>query len=213
MFSVIFDMDGTLLDTQRICVPAWEYSGQQQGFCGVGELVYNLCGANEPTWTKYLLDNYPSIDEVKFKKDVREYIAENGTVKYMNGAYELLEFFKNHNIKMAIASGSSKETIMHHLSEVGATHYFSAFVGGKDVENGKPAPDVFLKAAELLNAKPEDCFVFEDSPQGITAGFKAGMKCIGVPDIAKFSDEIKQMEYAELKSIDEAIEIFTKLLD
>ncbi len=213
MFSVIFDMDGTLLDTQRICVPAWEFAGKQQGYNGIGEFVYDLCGANEKTWTKYLLDRCPDIDVVTFKKDMREYIIKNGKVKYMKGAFELLEFLKKNNIKMAVASGSSMQSIEHHLNEVGATHYFSAFVGGKDVENGKPAPDIFLKAAFLIGAKPEDCFVFEDSPQGIMAGYKAGMKCIGVPDIAKFSDEIKQMEYAELNSLDEAIEIFTKLID
>lgn len=212
MFSVIFDMDGTLLDTQRICIPAWEYSGKLQGFDGVGKLIYDICGANEKKWTKFLLDNYPNIDEVAFKKDMREYIAKNGVVKYMVGAFELLEFLKQHNIKMAIASGSSKQTVFHHLNEVNATHYFSAFVGGNDVENGKPAPDIFLKAAEEIGANPEDCFVFEDSPQGITAGFKAGMKCIGVPDIVKFGDDIKKMEYAELSRIDEAIPLFTKLI-
>ena len=213
MFSVIFDMDGTLLDTQRIAITAWEYAGKIQGYVGVGELVYDLCGANEKTWTKHLLDNYPNIDVVTFKKDVREYIIKNGVVKYMSGAQELLEFLKRHNIKMAIASGSSRESIFHHLNEVGATHYFQAVVGGKDVENGKPEPDVFFKAAELIGANPQDCFVFEDSPQGIIAGYKAGMKCIGVPDIAVFDQEIKEMEYAEIKSLDEAIEMFTKLID
>ena len=213
MFSVIFDMDGTLLDTQRICVPAWEESGKKQGFEGLGKLVYDLCGASEPTWTQVLIDNCPNIDVPTFKNDFRQYIIDNCEIKYMKGAHELLEFLKQHNIKMAIASGSSKETVLHHLNEVGATHYFSALVGGKDIKNGKPAPDIFLKAASLIDADPKDCFVFEDSPQGIMAGFKAGMKCIGVPDIAKFSDEIKQMEYAELESLDQAIEIFTKLID
>lgn len=213
MFSVIFDMDGTLLDTQRICIPAWEHAGRLQGFENLGEYVYNLCGMNEKGWTKYLIDHCPDIDVPTFKKDMREYIVKNGKITFKKGAKELLDFLKENNIKIAIASGSSKESIMHHLNEVGASHYFSAFVGGKDVENGKPAPDIFLKAAELIGAKPEDCFVFEDSPLGIIAGATIGMKCIGVPDITKFSDEIKQMEYAELDSLDKAIEIFTKLID
>lgn len=213
MFSVIFDMDGTLLDTQRICVTAWEYAGRLQGFKGLGEYVYDLCGANEKGWTKYLVDHCPDIDVPRFKKEFRDYIKKYGKVAYMPGAYELLEFLRENNIKMALASGSSRETIEHHLNAVGATHYFSAFVGGKDVENGKPAPDIFLKAAELIGAKAEDCFVLEDSPQGIMAGYSAGMKCIGIPDIAKFSEEIRKKEYAELGSIEEAIEIFTKLMD
>lgn len=208
MFSVIFDMDGTLLDTQRICIPAWDYAGSLQGFKGVGESVSKVCGMNEIGWTRYLEGHFPKLDTVSFKKEMREYIIKNGVVKYKEGAPELLEFLKKNNIKMAIASGSSKESIKHHLKEVGAEKYFSVLVGGKDVENGKPAPDIFLKVADLLGEAPQNCFVFEDSSNGIRAGYAAGMKCIGIPDIAPFSEEIKRLMFAEIRTLSEAIDIF-----
>ena len=80
-------------------------------------------------------------------------------------------------------------------------------MGGHDVQNGKPAPDIFLLAAEKLGVAPESCFVFEDSANGIRAGHSAGMKCIGVPDIVPFSDDIKKLMLAELGSLSEAIEL------
>ena len=211
MFSVIFDMDGTLLDTQRICIPAWEHSGKLQGVNGLGEVVRRICGMNEIGWTAYLQEHFPTLDIVAFKAEMREYIIKNGTVRFKDGAKELLEYLKSKGIKCAIASGSSRKTIEQHLNEVNATHYFEAAVGGIDVKNGKPAPDIFLLAAEKLGANPCDCFVFEDSPNGMKAGFNAGMKCIGVPDIVTFSDDTKKMMFAELTSLDQAIEIFEKL--
>lgn len=208
MFSVIFDMDGTLLDTQRICIPAWEYGGKLQGINGMGDDIPAVCGMNEVGWTAFLVNNYPRLDVDKFKKDTREYIIKNGVVKYKKGAKELIEFLKSKNIKIGLASGSSRQSIDHHLKEVGAEMYFDAIVGSHDVENGKPAPDVFLKTAELMGVNPEDCFVFEDSENGIKAGFTAGMKCIGVPDIVNFSDETKKLMFCELENLGQAIEIF-----
>ena len=212
MFSVIFDMDGTLLDTQSICVPAWEYAGKMQGISGVGNAISHVCGMNELGWTAYLEQHYGDMDIELFKKTMRDYIIKNGKVTYKKGAEKLLSFLKGKGIKLALASGSSHKSINHHLNEVGATDVFSVIVGGKDVENGKPAPDIFLLAAEKLGVAPKDCFVIEDSANGIRAGYSAGMKCIGIPDVAPFSNEVKALMAAELSSLDEAIKIFEKLL-
>ena len=210
MFSVIFDMDGTLLDTQQICIPAWEFAGNKQGIKGLGDHIYNVCGMNENGWSNYLIGNFPTLNLESFKADARKYILDNGKVTFKKGALSLLNFLKENNIKMALASGSSRGSIDHHLKEVNAESYFDAIAGSHDVENGKPAPDVFLLAAKRLGVNPEDCFVFEDSANGILAGHRAGMKCIGVPDIKPFDSDTKKLLFAELKSLDEAIEIFKK---
>lgn len=212
MFSVIFDMDGTLLDTQSICVPAWEYAGKMQGIPGVGNAIAAICGMNEVGWTAYLEQHFRELDIDVFKKTMREYIIKNGKVTYKKGAEALISFLKENGVKLALASGSSHASIDHHLKEVGATDVFSVVVGGKDVENGKPAPDIFLLAAQKLGVNPADCFVIEDSENGIRAGYAAGMRCIGIPDVVQFSEEVKDMMTAHLSSLDEAIEIFEKML-
>lgn len=213
MFSVIFDMDGTLLDTQRICIPAWEHAGSLQGIEGIGNHIPNVCGMNKIGSDKYLTDNFPSIDLEKFREDARIYLVENTVVKFMPGAKELLDFLKENNIKIGLATGTSRPSVMHHLNEVKATDYFDAIVCGTDIKNGKPAPDIFLKSARILGVAPESCYVFEDSPNGIIAGHAAGMKCIGVPDIVTFKEEIKKLMFKELSSLADAIPIFKKELE
>lgn len=211
MLSVIFDMDGTLFDTQRICIPAWDYAGEIQGFSNVGKHIPAVCGMSDSGWKQYLRDNFPTMDIEKFSSEARQYVVDNLVVKYMPGAEDLVRFLKEKGVKIAIASGSSQESIKHHLEEVGGAHYFDAIVGGSDIKNGKPAPDIFLLAAEKLGANPEDCYVLEDSPNGIRAGHAAGMKAIGIPDIAQFSDEIKALETKEFKSMFETLEYFKSM--
>lgn len=211
MFSVIFDMDGTLLDSQRICIPAWDWAGELQGFKNVGQHIPAVCGTNEAGWSRHLRNHYPTMDIDKFNADARQYVVDNIVVKYMPGAEDLVKFLKSKGIKVAIASGSSRETINRYLNELGGPDYFDVIVGGPDVDNCKPAPDIFLLAAKKLDTKPEDCYVLEDSENGIRAGHAAGMKTLGVPDIVQFRGEVKALETKEFGSMFEALEYFKTL--
>jgi HAD superfamily hydrolase (TIGR01509 family) len=211
MFSVIFDMDGTLLDTQRICIPAWEQAGRLQGIEGVGDHIANVCGMNEAGWTAYLEQHFGSLDIAAFKLAARDYIVANRTVCFKAGAAELLAFLKGLGVKMAVASGTDLKVVRYNFEQLGALHLFDAVIGGEEVANGKPAPDIFLLAAERLGAAPQSCFVFEDSANGVLAAHRAGMRCVGVPDIVPFDDDTKRLLYAELTRLDEAIEIFKKI--
>lgn len=212
MFSVIFDMDGTLLDTQKICIPAWEYGGKEQGIEGMGNYIPSVCGMNKAGWSGYILERHPDIDIDLFNRDVRRYISEHGEVRFKRGGRELLDLLKANGIKTAIASGSSRESISHHLGVVGASDDFDTVVGGMDVERGKPEPDIFLLAAEKLGAQPSDCFVFEDSANGVRAGFRAGMRVIGIKDIVDFPEDAKKIMWRELSDMYEAIPIFEELI-
>ena len=212
MFCVIFDMDGTLFDTQRVFIPAWDWAGEKQGFDNLGKHIPAVCGKSDADWQQYLRDTIPTLDVPKFSADAKEYVAKNLVLKYMPGAEELMKFLYEKGIVIAIASGSPYEYINHHLDEMNAAHYFKVVVSGSDVEHSKPAPDIFLLAAEKLGVDPKDCYVLEDSENGIRSGYAAGMKCIGIPDIVKFSDEVKALETAEFKSMFEALEYFKAMI-
>ena len=212
LFSVIFDMDGTLLDTQRICISAWDYAGENQGFKNLGTHIPNVCGMNQNGWMGYLKTNFPTLDVDVFKQDARQYILDNGKVEFKKGAKEILEFLKQNNIKIGLASGTSRGSAEHHLNELKIMDVFDAIVAGNEVEKGKPAPDVFLLTAQKMGVSPETCFVFEDSENGIKAGVASGMKTIGIPDIVSFSSETKQILFKELENLSEAIEILKQYL-
>ena len=145
-------------------------------------------------------------------EEFREYIAKHLVVRYRPGAEKLLNFLKKKGVKLALATGSSKKTIEQHLKTVGATNVFDVIVPGTAVTNGKPAPDIFLLAAQNLGVNPADCYVIEDSPKGIIAGYNAGMKCIGIPDVLQFDAETKALLTAEFSNLAEAIPFFESLL-
>ena len=211
-FYVIFDMDGTLLDTQRQCIPAWDYAGEVAGIGPIGYCIPDVCGTNKAGWTAYLKRNFPTLDTDFFNKTVEDYFKTHHIVEAKKGMFELLEFLKQNGVKTAVASGGTTKLIKYNFDKLGATDLFCELVGGDMVENGKPAPDIFLLAAEKIGAKPSRCFVFEDSKNGILAAHKAGMKCIGIPDLVQFDDDTKKLLFCELSSLDEAIDIFKNLL-
>ncbi len=212
MFSVIFDMDGTLLDTQRICIPAWEAAGRDQGIEGMGEYIQHVCGMNKAGYLGYAKEKQPSLDVDRFYSFTRQYIYDNLEVRYKKGAVELLEFLRANGVKCAVASGSSRESVEHHIKAVGGEKYFEAYVCGMEVEHGKPAPDIFLLTAERMGARPEDCFVFEDSSNGIISAHAAGMRPIGIADVAPFDDRAKPLLWRELSHMGEAVEIFKEIM-
>ena len=212
MVSVIFDMDGTLLDTQRIFIPAWDVVGEKYGIKNLGEHIPACCGRSDADWQAYLLNLFPFLDIKAFTANVKEYVVKNLVVRYKKGAPELMAFLKEKGIKVALASGSPHYIINHHLTEVGAENYFDVVVSGDDVKHGKPAPDIFLLTAEKLGVSPETCIVIEDSENGINAGLSAGMTCIGIPDTALFSDDIVGKMYAKPESLLEVIGIIEKML-
>ena len=211
MFSVIFDMDGTLFDSQRIFIPAWNEIGEKYGFKNMGEHIPNVCGVNAHFSHKYLADNFPGIDVDRFKAEVREYIAKHLVLSFKPGAKQLLEYLKARGVKIGLATGTSRESTDSHLEKMGITDFFAASVCGTEIENGKPAPDIFLKTAELMGADPKDCYVFEDSENGVRAATAAGMKAIGIADIKPFSDDVKAIMFQEMGNMFEAIEYFEKI--
>jgi HAD superfamily hydrolase (TIGR01509 family) len=107
-----------------------------------------------------------------------EYLEEN-IEKPIPGVMKILESLRKNEIKIALASSSSMEIIRMVLEKLKVTEYFQAIESGENLEKSKPAPDIFLNAAEMLQVEPECCIVIEDSNHGVTAAKAAGMKCIG----------------------------------
>ncbi len=212
MIGVIFDMDGTLLDTQRIYIDAWEAIGPEYGVEGLGSHIPAVCGMNVAAWQQYLRERFPSIVLDEFYEKVKDYIQKNLVIRFMPGAKELMTFLKEHHVPMAIASGSSRNLITYYFSHLGGLDDFAAVVGGDEVRNSKPAPDIFLQAADRLGISPENCIVFEDAENGVQAAFAAGMRCIAVPDVAPISEATCRQLFGCTESLDAAIPLLKTLL-
>ena len=190
--AVIFDMDGLLMDSERIGLNVMRDCAVSLGYDITVDMVRETIGSNRQSSTDFYHRFFPNLDADRLFSDFKSAmcdLARKGRIPLKAGARELLEAIKARGLPMAVASSSGEGTIHTYLEAAGVDGYFSALVTGSGLPS-KPAPDVFLKAAKALNAAPESCLVLEDSIHGVQAGRRAGMKVCMVPDVIPFAEAL-----------------------
>ena len=191
--AVIFDMDGLLMDSERIGLDVMHQCGFLQGYDIPVDMVRETIGSNKQSSSDYYHQFFPALDTDRLFLDFKNAmcdLAKQGKIPLKAGALGLLDAVMARHIPMAVASSSGQSTIRVYLESVGILSYFDEIVTGSGLPS-KPAPDVFLKAAAALNAKPEACLVLEDSIHGVQAGRAAGMTVVMIPDVIPFTDDLK----------------------
>jgi len=182
--GLIFDCDGTIVDTMPIHYAAWSSTTAKHGLVFPEDRFYALGGVS-PFEVLRMLSEEQGIEidaeTVTFQKEARY-------MELIGDAAEIPEVMKivresHGKIPMAIASGGTHETVEGILKHCGIQHYFNAIVTSQDVVNSKPAPDTFLEAAKRINVAPEKCRAYEDADMGIKAILAAGMEPVDVRDI------------------------------
>ena len=186
MKGAIFDMDGLLLDTERVYQAQWMETARRFGQKIIPEFPAAVSGTTGETQRQIIHSYYPEVDPQVFQRECiaqADRILDRECPPEKPGAREILEFFRGQGIKTAVASSSSRERIFSNLRQQALDGLFDAVVSGQEVPRGKPDPDIFLLAAERIGCAPEDCYVFEDSVNGVRAGIAAGCVTVMVPDI------------------------------
>ncbi len=190
--GAIFDMDGVLFDTERIYQKIWRQIANENGIeLGTG-FLRAISGTNG-TYMRQVIERYYHVsDGTDIMEECRKRMRKELSVcvPMKKGVPEILEFFQKNEICMAVASSSSMQQIKGNIEKAGLSDYFSEFVSGEEVKHGKPAPDIFLYAADKLGCMPEECVVFEDSENGIKAGYTAECKTVMIPDLIEASPAI-----------------------
>lgn len=202
---VIFDMDGVILDSERVANLAWFKISDKYNLGLTLEKLREIKGGTSTRTQKILAK---SVGEeraeilLKEKREVQLEIVKNeGGMKLKKGVIELLKCIKEMGIKCVVATSTRRESATRLLKETGVYEYFDSLVFGDEVENGKPAPDIFLKACERFKILPENAIVIEDSVLGATAANRAGIKCFVVEDTIKFTDEENKLAYRKFESL------------
>lgn len=213
--AVIFDLDGTLIDTEKYYRKAWPRVFEQFGYRMTDDqyLFIRSLGKPfiQPTLKEFSRDpdfDYDAIMPVR-KQLMEEMIEKNGIQKKA-GAEELLTFLKDNSILRAVATASPVSRAERYLSAVGLLPYFDKIISAKDMKEGKPSPYVYLYAAEQLGLKPEECLAVEDSPNGVLSASRAGLKVVMVPDQAPCDTETKKLLFAEKQDLSQIIDLFMK---
>lgn len=209
--GIIFDMDGLMFDTERICVKAWDYAGEKMGFGKTGYMIMKTLGTNRimarSIWRNEFGEKFIAEDLDKYTNEFITNYYKNNKVPVKEGLYELLDYLKKNGYKLAVASSSPKDVIIHHLTDAGIKDYFSHIVSGDMVEKSKPEPDIYLKACEYLDIDPTECIALEDSRNGLLAASSAGCKTIMVPDLWEGDEEIDKLLFHKVKVLSEVINL------
>ena len=203
--AVIFDVDGILLDTERIYMQAWKEAAAEQGYVMPDELLRKTRAVDAKAAAQIFEEEIGNGFSYQKTRPIRvriaEEIIERESPILKPGVLELLSFLREKGIRLSVASSTKTKTTKEHLQINGIADWFEVIVGGDMITKGKPNPDIFLKAAELLGEAPENCIVVEDSPAGIRAGSAAGMKTVLVPDQAAITQEIIDLSDVQMKSL------------
>jgi len=182
-YGIIFDMDGVLADTAEIHYESWIKLAKDINIEFKREFFKETFGQQSSFILRKLLSNNISDEKINELADKKEFYYRNlvkDKLKPLPGTVKLIKKLRKKGFKLAIGSSGCLENINLLINTLKINNFFEAIVSAEDVKNSKPAPDVFLKAAEKLKIVPKNCVVIEDAPVGIRAAKLAGMRSIAL---------------------------------
>ncbi|MCD7836830.1 MAG: HAD family phosphatase [Lachnospiraceae bacterium] len=198
--TVIFDMDGTLIDTEKYYRIFWKKALACYGYSMTDEQALSMRSLGRPFAPIRLREMFGDELDYNAVRDCRrkmmEECLEKEGIGLKPGALELLKWLKDKGITTAVATATDPERTIKYLKRTGLAQFMDRVVSAAMVKEGKPSPDIYLLACAQLNVKPEDTFAVEDSPNGILSAFRAGCNVVMVPDQTQPDEELQKLLYA-----------------
>lgn len=215
--AVLFDMDGTVFDTERMLYWGWEQlvaSGDMPK--ETLTLFFDLCGRNREEGKKLFRERFGAdfpIEEMYAKRTllINERLEREG-MPLKPYVPQIFRDLRSCGLRLALVTGTSRASVEAHMRRSGFGKYFEHIVSGDRVEHSKPAPDIFLLAAREMNLRAEECLVVEDSFNGVRAGYAAGMRVVMIPDILQPNEEIAGKAYRVCQTLDSLPAITRELI-
>ena len=213
--AIIFDLDGTLIDSQPL---HYEIDIQVLKACGypaeLSTVTPHTGVSNPDRWPRYKSElNLTATVErlIQLAEEKMRDIFNSAELTAIEGIPALLEGIKAMRLPCGVASSSSHELIQMVLERTGIGKYFDIVISGEDVKNGKPAPDIYLKAAQAAGVKPGRCIAIEDATTGIMAAKNAGFTCIAYKNPNTFGQNFTHADFV-IDNYGDALPIIKKLL-
>lgn len=206
--AVIFDMDGLMIDSERVTYEEYCRKLESLGYTFEVSTYRHCLGKNKQGICQVFFDAFGEDFPMQVVwDDVHVWIDERlkKQVPLKHGLVELLQYLKENNIKMMVATSSARERVDAILKAAGIETYFDDTICGDEVEHGKPNPEIFLTACEKLHVKPEEALVLEDSEAGILAAYNGNIDVICVPDMKYPEEKFTMMTTEIVDSLDDVI--------
>jgi HAD superfamily hydrolase (TIGR01509 family) len=185
--AAVFDMDGLLLNTERVCQQAFQDACQHLSLPILNETYLKIIGTNALSIKNIITAGYgPELDYERLRVEwMKRYhaVVDLQAIPVKEGVIALLDWLQEQSIPMAVATSSEKEVALTKLKLSGLEGYFQQLSTGCEVTHSKPHPEIFLLAAQRLGTDPTVCLAFEDSNHGVRAAISAGMQVFQVPDL------------------------------
>ncbi len=212
--GIIFDMDGLLIDTEKYYFRYWIESAEEFGFSMKPHhalAVRSLSSVYAQRYLKKALgENFDYYAVRARRRELIHEAIEKFGIKLKYGAAELLQYCMDNGVLTAVATATITENAVKHLEKAGISDMFSEIVGGDSIKNGKPAPDIYLNAAEKLGLDTCSCIALEDSPNGIISAFSAGCRPVMVPDLSEPEEMLKPLLYDCVPTLIHVIDILKR---
>jgi len=209
--AVIFDMDGLMLDTENLTMPFWETAGKPFGYNITNDIVLRIVGISSKRARQVMYEEFGEdfpYDAIRdeFWAIANKEIEKNG-VPLKPGLVYLLDRLSAAKIPYGVATSTRSATAVKMLGKAGILERFTALTCGDEVANGKPAPDIFLLAAQKLQTPPAACVGFEDSPPGLMGLHAAGIRSIFIKDLIEPPREVLATVWHRCNDLREAAEV------
>ncbi|MGP3778788.1 HAD family hydrolase [Halanaerobium saccharolyticum] len=213
--GIIFDMDGLMFDTEKLSKKIWKDIGRKNGYNFSNDLFNKIIGTSSNTTKKVFEDKFGSdfyYDKLKKQKNkiMLKKIKKDG-VPIKEGLNDAIKYLKRNDYKIAVASSSSKATIEFYLKSVNLNKEIDFIIGGDEVKQSKPNPEIFKKCCEKMNIDKRQVLILEDSINGILAADKANISVILIEDIVIVPNEIKKLTYDELNHLGKLSDFLEKI--
>lgn len=212
--AVIFDMDGLMIDSERVTFECYQEVLKDMNLTMDEEFYKTLLGKPTKGIHQRFYDvygnNFPIEDVMKKVHAMMAERFEKEGVPVKKGLVSLLQYLKENSYKTIVATSSNRDRVDKILKQAGITEYFDDSICGDEVTKGKPDPEIFLKACQKLGVSTDEAIVLEDSEAGIQAGSTAGIRVICVPDMKYPEKQYEEKAYRILSDLNEVKEFLKK---
>lgn len=214
--AVIFDMDGTIFDSERLVLECWQRIGKRYGIPDIGEVFMRCIGTNKARTQEIVFGHYGlNFPYEKFSREssaLFHEMTEKEGLPVKTGAREILVYLREQNIPLGLASSTRLAAVTQELGDAGLYECFQTVVGGDLLKNSKPAPDIYLMTCERMGVLPQNTYAIEDSYNGIRSAHSAGLHPVMAPDMMPATEEMRDLSEARFEDLFQVREYFEKML-